>query len=141
MVAFGHDDTDHGAAGSQRPFCQHHSTHHVTSYKAHIDGTHSRGLRRINTHKLEQACICTCMDRKAPKQITCRRRHCRQHTQTHSVCAAPVAESKLVYMESYAHKKSKVSYEGDRTKCITKCCLLCRDRGNEFKAGSGDVTF
>lgn len=62
-------------------------------------------------------------------------------TQIHSVSAAPAARLNLVYMESYAHKKSKVPYEGDSANCITKCCLLCRDGGNEFKAGSGDVTF
>lgn len=66
---------------------------------------------------------------------------CDSNTQTQGASAAPVARVKLVYMESYAHKISKVPYGGDSANRIRKCCLLCRDRGHEFSAGSGDVTF
>lgn len=94
------------------------------------------------TYKYRNACMFTCMEKRLNYFHADNRTPANDwNVSTHSARAAPQANLKLVYMESYAHKKSKAPCARDSANCIKKCCLLCGDRGNEFRAGSGDVTF
>lgn len=137
-AAFGHCNHvyfDHTLAGVEGPFCPYDSSSCLKSYTQVV--TRMLEQESTQTH-IQASCIFTWIPRACKQPLHLPERGA--NTQWAGAATAGQGWVKLVYMESYAHKKSKVPCGGDSVGRIRKALFAVLDRANELAAGSGDVT-